>query len=250
MAKCPNCSFDLKPWHINAECPSCKVNIPNFNWEERLEEDAVRSEKAFAMLNERVRLVKAYLFGSRMRIARLILTFTPLLLLVIPFINVTVNLPFLSDKAHISVLTAVLWVVNNGIDIGSALSLLSGEVIGTPVLLLLLGTVFFLLAFLCAVISFFLLIIRSFSLGANGNIVCNVLSIIFSIGAVAVYLSAFSAIAQSGINFITDPSLGIALFVAFIFYAVNLTLSIVAEKSIRKERREFREKRKAMGKLS
>ena len=43
-SKCPNCGEKLKIYHIKAECPHCKANIPNYNWEARLEEDSAIAE--------------------------------------------------------------------------------------------------------------------------------------------------------------------------------------------------------------
>lgn len=250
MAKCPDCSYRLKIWDIKAECPSCKVNIPNFNWEERLKEDAIRSEKAFGLLRERVKNAKAFLFGSRLRLIRFLLTFSPLILLIIPFMSATVNLPYINEKADISVLSAVLWIVGNSLDFGSVISLLSSDIIGEAILLTVLGTAFFLLAFILAVLSFFLLVIRSVSLDNRGNIVCNILSLAFSAVSLVLFPVSFEKLISTGINFLQEPAAGAALFAAIVLYAVNLTLNILTEKDIRADRKAFREHRKTIGKLS
>ena len=44
MAKCPQCQHKLMPWNVRAECPNCGVNMVNYQWEERLEEDSIRAQ--------------------------------------------------------------------------------------------------------------------------------------------------------------------------------------------------------------
>ena len=48
MAKCPKCNRKLHIWNVKAECPDCGVNIANYDWENRLEQDAIEAEIAFA----------------------------------------------------------------------------------------------------------------------------------------------------------------------------------------------------------
>ena len=47
MANCPHCNYKLKLIDIKAECPDCGVNIANYDWENRLEQDAAEAEIAF-----------------------------------------------------------------------------------------------------------------------------------------------------------------------------------------------------------
>ena len=58
MAKCPHCGIKLHIWNVKAECPKCGVNIANYDWERRLEEDSVVAEAAFAKLHESMRRFK------------------------------------------------------------------------------------------------------------------------------------------------------------------------------------------------
>ena len=38
--KCPNCGKTLHWYDFRAECKYCGANIPNYDWEGRLEQDA------------------------------------------------------------------------------------------------------------------------------------------------------------------------------------------------------------------
>jgi hypothetical protein len=97
MAKCPNCGFKLKIWHVKAECPQCKVNIPNFDWVNRLEQDSIVAEAAYSKMRQNIARLKYAFVGSRLRIARLPLTILPLFSFLLPLFNVSFNLPFFAE---------------------------------------------------------------------------------------------------------------------------------------------------------
>ena len=244
MAKCPNCSYKLRLWDIKAECPQCKINIPNFNWEERLEKDAARSEIAFARLGERKENFKTTLFGSKLLTARFICTFLPLILLVLPIVNVHISLPFNQTDASVSVLSIVLWILGNSLDFGSLLSLLSGKALGTTFLLLAAALVLFLAAFVLAVVSFFLLMIRSVSLGNTGNIVCNILSVLLICASTVTLNAFFSSLESTSVNFITSHSFSVCLFIGMALYLLNTALNIATNKYLSPKRKAFIKSRK------
>ncbi len=94
MAKCPNCGFKLKVWHIKAECPQCDVNIPNFDWVNRLEQDSIAAEAAYAKMRQTIAKLKYAFVGSPLRIARLPVSVLPLFSFLLPLLSVSFALPF------------------------------------------------------------------------------------------------------------------------------------------------------------
>ncbi|HQH64277.1 MAG TPA: hypothetical protein PLE55_11585, partial [Clostridiales bacterium] len=64
MAKCPACGYRLRIWNVFAECPKCGVNIPNYNWHERLEEDARIAEEKFDQLYRSLAALKYAMAGT------------------------------------------------------------------------------------------------------------------------------------------------------------------------------------------
>ena len=70
MAFCPKCGRHLNIWHIKAECPTCGVNIPNYDWEGRLNEDAEKAKIAWSKFNKFTGNFKSALFGNKLRIIR------------------------------------------------------------------------------------------------------------------------------------------------------------------------------------
>ena len=51
------------------------MSIPNFDWEARLEEDNRNVEKAFGVFNRTLSRMAYSMWGTKLRIARLVLTF-------------------------------------------------------------------------------------------------------------------------------------------------------------------------------
>lgn len=82
---CPNCGRKLKWYEIKAECKECGVSIPNFNWEARLEEDAKRAEEQSLKFHRGVSLFTYSVWGTKLRIARILLSFVPIVGFIVPW---------------------------------------------------------------------------------------------------------------------------------------------------------------------
>ena len=91
MAKCPKCGVKLHIWDIKAECPKCGVNIANYDWENRLEQDAIEAEIAFAKLRDTLNRFKYSFVGTKLRIARIPISVLPLFSLLLPFGTMAVS---------------------------------------------------------------------------------------------------------------------------------------------------------------
>ena len=101
-SKCPECGHTLKFWNVKAECPKCGVNLANHQWEKRLNDDADVAENAFAKMHYKTANFKSAVAGSKLRIVRLIMTFAPLIALVLPLYNFTLTLPFRESSESVS----------------------------------------------------------------------------------------------------------------------------------------------------
>lgn len=240
MAKCPHCNYKLKAIDIKAECPVCGVNIPNYNWEERLEEDAVNSERSFASFRRKTAAFKASLFGSKMRIARFVLTFAPLLFFLFPMITYTANLPFSKGEESLSMLGVILDIVNGKVDIGAMLGFISFEKSGQAFLLLYLALVMVVLGIVAGVLNFFVLILSGFGYHAKGNIALCAASIVTFVTAIVLVIVSSSMFA-SAIPEVFSVKLSYSLFIGIFFFAINLTLNIITEKQFRPLRKELAE---------
>ena len=129
MAKCPKCGAKLHWYDFRAECKHCGVNIPNYKWEERLENDADTAETSFAKLHYKMSNFKYGTIGSPLMIVRLVFTLLPLVALVVPLVKITLCFPFFEKTESVSFLTFILNYLTK-YDIKASLSLMQGEALG------------------------------------------------------------------------------------------------------------------------
>ena len=236
-AKCPECGHTLKLWNAKAECPECGTNIPNYQWEKRLNEDADIAENAFAKMHYKTANFKSAVAGSKLRIVRLVMTFAPLIALVLPLYDFTLSLPFRHTEESVSFLTFILNYLLK-VDIGSVLKLISGEVLGDAALKVVIACVLLLVAVVCGVLNFFVLLISGIKMRYRLNVALNFISTI-SWAVAAVFFAQFtSACTALGGGIITECSLGIGFIVGCVLFTVNFVLNVVVGKSLKKQLRE------------
>ena len=183
---CPNCGKKLHFWNIKAECSACGVSIPNFDWEARLEEDNRNAEKAFGVFNRTLSRMAYSMWGTKLRIARLVLTFLPAVGFILPWSNIKGTgssfvlsiLAFDGSKSLIDFFKAFFG------DVGLFTTTMGMEGYGGPVTLGVIGYFLFLLSALFIVIAFFMVLIRCKNSKTKTTIVFDVLSIAASVAAV------------------------------------------------------------------
>lgn len=241
MARCPQCGYKLALIDVKAECPVCKVNIPNYNWEERLDRDAENADASFKIFRRKTGAFKSCLFGSKFRIARFVLTFAPLLFFLFPMFTVDTSLPFSTGIENVSMLNVILDIVNGNVDIGSMISFMSLELSGTAFTVLYISLVLVVLGIVAGVLNFFVILLSGFNYHAKGNIVCCIMSMVFFIGAI-VCIVVSSAMFASSIPEVVTVKLSYSLFIGLMFFAINLVMNSVARKQFAQEKRKSAEK--------
>ena len=70
--KCPKCGAKLSPFYLKPNCPSCGVNIVQYGFDERLENDKIRAEKEWERFDNFLNGLKKSSIGSPIAIVRLI----------------------------------------------------------------------------------------------------------------------------------------------------------------------------------
>lgn len=236
-AKCPECGHDLKLWNIKAECPQCGANIPNYKWEDRLNDDADFAENAFAKMHYKINNFKSAIMGSKLRIVRLVMTFAPLIALVLPLFNFKLTLPFRSGEESISFLTFILNYLLK-VDIGSVLKLIGGEVLGTATLMVVIACVLLLLAVVFGVLNFFVLLFSGIQLKYKFNIILNVLATVCWVVASVFFVQFTNACTTLGGGIVTECSLGFGFIVGTVLFIVNVTLNIIVGKDLKNQMNE------------
>ena len=237
MALCPNCYAILNFWDVKAECPHCGVNIPNFNWEGRLEEDAKNAEIAWVKFRKFTGNFKSALFGSKIRIVRFICTFLPLVALVLPLANYSITLPFLTRSGES--FTLLDFTLNKFLTLnwGSLISLATADNLGIASLLLILSVFLLYFAVVFGVLNFIFVLLKAPSLKAGANIVLCVLSDLCFILPGIFFTVATGIIGNSSAVFI-DGSVQFGLFVGIALFTLNVILNTIVNKSMKKERTE------------
>lgn len=236
-AKCPECGRTLKAWNIKAECPYCGTNIPNYKWEERLEEDSDTAENAFAKFHYKLANFKSAVVGSKLRIVRLVLTFAPLIALVLPLFKFTMNLPFYTGEKTVSFLSLILDYLLK-YDIGSVIKLMGGEVLGNAVLMVVIACVLLLLSVVCGVLNFFVLLISGIKMRYMFNVILNAISAV-CFGTASVFFVLFTNSCNTlGGGIITNCSLGFGFIVGVVLFLVNFAMNIVVGKGLKKQLHE------------
>ncbi len=238
MANCPHCNYKLKIIDIKAECPVCGTNIPNYRWEEKLDEDAVNAERAFAGFNRKTKAIKNALFGTKQRIARFVLTFAPLLFFLFPMFTYETNLPFSQGRQGVSVLSLILDIVNGKLDIMAYINLISLEKSGMAFILLYIALILVILGIVAGVLNFFVLLLSSFGYHAKGNVVLCYMSLVTFVSAAVCIVISGSMIASS-IPEIMNLNLSYSLFVGMFFFIVNIVMNTIAMKEFKLLREEL-----------
>ena len=235
--KCPECGHALKIWNFKAECPKCGVNIPNHQWEKRLNDDADFAEHAFAKFHYKFQNFKSAVAGSKLRIARLVLTFAPLIALVLPLYDYKLNLPFNQSENSVSFLTFILDYLLKT-DIGSVISLMGGEVLGTAATMVVIACVLMLLAVVFGVLNFFVLLIAGIKMKYVFNIVLNVLATACWAFAAVFFTQFTSACEALGGGIVTECSLGFGFIVGCVLFLVNVAMNVIVGKGLKKQLEE------------
>ena len=237
MALCPSCYGILNFWNMKAECPHCGVNIPNYNWEGRLDEDARNAEIAWVKFRRFTGNFKSALFGTKLRIVRFICTFLPLVALVLPLANYSLSLPFIQiDGANMTLLDFTLNTLLS-LNWGSLINLISANILGTPFLLLILSILCLYLAVVFGVANFLFVLIKAPSLKAGTNIVLCVLSDVCFILPGIFFTVATSMVSGTTAQFI-GGSVQFGLFVGIALFTLNVVLNTIVNKTFKKQRKE------------
>lgn len=228
---CPNCGKKLHIWDVKAECSSCGVSIPNYNWQERLDEDNIKAEKQFAVFNRTINRIAYSIYGTKLRIARLVLTFLPAVGFVLPWATLK------SDAASFELTIISLFGGNKAlIDFFKSLfgnsslfiTNMKFEGFGGPVTLASIGYILFVLSALLIVIAFFLNIIMCKKPKTKSTVVFDILSVAASVASVVCFVMSGSLAGEAvAFNFGDHAMLNGSASISW-GYFVALALLLVA----------------------
>lgn len=229
-SSCPNCGKKLHWYDVKAECSNCGVSIPNFNWEERLEADNELAERKFASFYRRLNRIAYSIWGTKLRIARIVLSVLPAIGFILPWATIksdadSVGLDLFGMTCNRSLIDLLKDFFGNMSLYTTNMSYenFSGTLSFTMYSALLMA-----LSLLFAVIAFFLIFILAKHFKTKALTVFECLSVLSAIGsAVCFTLGIKAAPSELGINFGSFPVYNATGGVAWGFY-VALVLLLVA----------------------
>ncbi len=226
MAKCPHCQNKIMPWYVRAECPKCGTNMVNYQWEERLEEDSIRADKAFRKLHVTIAKMKYSFAGTKLRIIRIPISVIPLFSFLLPLFNVSLSLPFYESNESMNVISIVMNVLN--FNFGGIPAYLSSDLTGDAALMLLLSIVLLVVSALSLPVTLVFFILNFTKFKSRGMFVCNLFGAGGMIGS-AICFSRFCNMMEASTITAFSGSVAFGIFVGVALFllagAFNLAVS-------------------------
>ena len=112
---CPKCGGEIPFFDLRPNCRHCGVNIMYFSQEKGLIRDAKRTELEGAAARMVVARVKAAFIGSKLAIARMVLTLGAIAVLILPLGSVVFKVPFYEGKFAAGLLGVIMGIVDGSI---------------------------------------------------------------------------------------------------------------------------------------
>lgn len=225
MKTCPACKKELKPWHIKAECPYCGANIPNHNWEQNLETDALAREAAFYKMHVRLNMLKYSVVGSKLRLARLIMSFLPIIGYIVPLaaLNIEGND---GTKVGASAVSALAFFMTDSFKFADVFSLLTDSVNADVDKFALIALILLAASLLFGVIAFFLVPLTHKKPNSPVIAVFHLLSLALYCSAPAVFLKFVSEYRAAALGECTG-SVSFGVFIGAVLFAAVLAADII-----------------------
>ncbi len=246
MANCPNCGVHLKKTYWKPNCPNCNVNIFYNGMQERLAHDVETAEislnKMYAVLDR----VKASYIGSKLAIARIVLSLLPIGALFLPLAKLSVNVPFVSESFSINAMTVYNAV--SSMDFEGLLGMLSSPTLGTAVLMFALSIIFIALGAVVSFVGFILIFLSCAPKGIPRNLsFAGVALGSYALSGLFFVLSGSQFASVLGEGYSASLSFGYILLIiaALAPIVINLMIKknpIVVKSSAEKRKKEIAEK--------
>ncbi len=232
MATCPHCGVKLHIWNIRAECPKCGVNIPNYDWEARLERDSEIAESSFAKFNEVMARLKYSFTGSKLRIARIPVSVLPLFGFLLPLGKLAVSLPLNEAGYTLNAITIVKFLLK--IDVFGFIGAVKSPIIGDGVMMLLLSLIFVLLSAASLIVSLVFLLLNYLNLRSKGLFITNLIASVMMVSSGICYSCFMKMVATSTLNNAIGGGISWGIFAAAVLFLIsavtNLFVALKSEK--------------------
>lgn len=196
-SKCPKCGEKLRIFDIKAECRHCGTNIPNYNWEARLEEDSKIAEEKFQLLYYKLNDFRYTAIGTKLRIWRIVMSFLPAIGFILPWAQLK------SETATLSYdLIGIFTDGTNTLQFFGILFKNLGALLSkdNPAMLFVLGFLLMLLGIVTIVAAFFLIFITFRKFKTKAVVIADAISILITAAATVLFFMADSKVKGATFN--------------------------------------------------
>ena len=225
MAKCPKCGRKLTLFDWKPNCPGCGVNLVYYGMEERLLDEADAAEAEHARLQKRIDRLKASFVGSKLTIARIILSILPIATLLLPLCSVTYSGPFIEQTTTNVNLIELINLITS-LDIDALLTMVGSGILGTSFIGYAGALVCLLLSVVFIVISLLMLMLACSPKGNPRNITLNIITIALA-AASPVFFNIFATNINAVFPDFISGKIGFGIFVYIAAIALLLAINII-----------------------
>ena len=225
MAKCPKCGRKLTLFDWKPNCPDCGVNLVYYGMEERLLDEADAAEAEHAKLQKRIDRLKASFIGSKLTVARIVLTLLPIATLLLPLCTVTYSGPFIEEVTKNIGLIELINVITS-LDIDALLTMIGSGIVGTSFIGYAGALVCLLLSVVFIVISLLMLMLACSPKGNPRNITLNIITIALAIAS-PVFFNIFATNISAVFPDFVSGKISFGIFVYIAALALLLGINII-----------------------
>lgn len=225
MAKCPKCGRKLTLFDWKPNCPDCGVNLVYYGMEERLLDEADAAEAEHARLQKRIDRLKASFIGSKLTVARIILTLLPIATLLLPLCTITYSGPFIEEVTKNIGLIELINLITS-LDIDALLTMLGSGIVGTSFIGYAGALVCLLLSVVFIVISLLMLMLACSPKGNPRNITLNIITIALAVAS-PVFFNIFATNISAVFPDFVSGKISFGIFVYIAALALLLGINII-----------------------
>ena len=225
MAKCPKCGRKLTLFDWKPNCPDCGVNLVYYGMEERLLDEADAAEAEHAKLQKRIDRLKASFIGSKLTVARIILTLLPIATLLLPLCTITYSGPFIEEVTKNIGLIELINVITS-LDIDALLTMVGSGIVGTSFIGYAGTLVCLLLSVVFIVISLLMLMLACSPKGNPRNITLNIITIALAVAS-PVFFNIFATNISAVFPDFVSGKISFGIFVYIAALALLLGINII-----------------------
>lgn len=229
-ATCPKCNYKLKVTDWRPECPKCGVNVVYYGIEERLREEADAAEYHYAVKKPKYDRLKFSLIGHPLAIVRIVLGLLPIAALLLPMGHVSYVLPFGEAHETVSLISIIMFFVNNGFDLNALTSLFGSPLLGKAMVYYAAALCAMALMAVSALAGFFLLTLSCSPRGMRRNIAFPIVGIVLATVSFIAYVLMVGQLGASLPGIFTGTVNPAAYIAVLCVYAAMIAVNVIYKK--------------------